>query len=91
LLAFGAAAVLDVSMLLATTVFLLPRLPPWFTWMASGSAAAVAPSYLQQQRHRATAAAAADVSEVDPFLSKLLITDHHSLIAVSLGNTSQHC
>jgi hypothetical protein len=42
-LAFGAADVLDEIMLLAMVVFLLPRLPPWFTTMASGMAAAVAP------------------------------------------------
>jgi hypothetical protein len=46
-LALGAAAVVEVSMLLATTVFLLPRLPPWLTTTASGMAAAVAPSELQ--------------------------------------------
>lgn len=48
LLAFGTAGVDDVIMLLATTVLRFPRVPPWLIWMASGRAAAVAPSYLQE-------------------------------------------
>jgi hypothetical protein len=47
LLAAGSGAVLAVSMLLAITVPLLPRRPPWLTMTLSEAAAAVAPSYLQ--------------------------------------------